>query len=66
MLEMLGKIDGLPNDMNLVYNMMSNFFREKELGISVSSLSTTYLRALQSLKEAKFNKEQFDAAFKHA
>lgn len=64
LMDMLGKIDGLPNDMNKVYDMMSTFYREQELGISTSSLSTTYLRALQYLKTAKFNKEQFDNAYK--
>ena len=66
LMEMLGKIDGLPNDMNVVYDAMANFYKEQELGISVSSLSTTYLRALQQLKTAKFNKEQFNASFKNA
>lgn len=64
LMDMLGKIDGLPNDMSKVYDMMSTFYREQELGISTSSLSTTYLRALQYLKTAKFNKEQFDNAYK--
>lgn len=64
LLEMLGKIDGLPSDMNKVYDMMKTFYKEQELGISTSSLSSAYLLALQYLKTAKFNKEQFDNSYK--
>lgn len=64
LLEMLGKIDGLPSDMNKVYDMMKTFYKEQSLGISTTSLSSTYLMALQYLKTAKFNKQQFDNSYK--
>ena len=63
LMEMLGKIDGLPSDMDKVYNMLSTFYQDKDLGLSTASLSTTYLKALQLLKTAKFNKEQYENAY---
>lgn len=60
-MEMLGKIDGLPSDMNQVFLMMQQFYDMKELGgMSTSSLSQQYLKAMQALKVATFNKSQFD------
>ena len=61
MMEMLGKIDGLPSDMNQVFLMMQKFYDMKELGgMSTSSLSQQYLKAMQALKVATFNKSQLD------
>lgn len=61
---LLGSIDGLPSDMQETYKILSRFYDMQELGISTSDLSSQYLRAMQSLKKAKFNKQEYDNAYK--
>lgn len=66
--EMLEKLEGLPNEMQfMVRNMLTTLNNTKALGIDgIQDLASTYLRNLYSLKEAKYNKEQFDNAYKQA
>lgn len=65
LMSMLGQIDGLPSDMESVFNMMQRFYRLQQIDSSgVSSLSSAYLRALQSVKNATFNKKEFDKAYR--
>lgn len=66
LMKMLGELEGLPSDRQQIYETVKRFFRAQNLGISTSSLATTYLTALNQLKTAKFNKEQFDNAQKIA
>lgn len=66
LMKMLGELDGLPSDREQIYKTVRTFFDEQSLGMSTSSLATTYLTALNQLKTAKFNKEQFDNAYKVA
>lgn len=66
--DMLEKLDGLPNEMRfMVRNMLTTLNNAKALGADgIQDLASTYLRNLYSLKEAKYNKEQFDNAYKQA
>ena len=65
LLSMLKDIDGLPSDMEALYKRLNVFYRDQELGlVDTKSLSTQYLRAIQQIKTAKYNKEVFDTAYK--
>ena len=65
LLTMIKDIDGLPSDMQALYKQLSNFYTMQDYGIlNTSSLSTQYLKALQQIKTAKFNKESFDSTYK--
>lgn len=66
--DMLEKLDGLPNEMQfMVNNMITTLNNAKALGAGdVQDLATMYLKNLYSLKEAKYNKDQFDNAYKQA
>lgn len=57
------ELDGLPNDVQALTNMLSNFYLDESLGIgSTASIETRYLKALSLAKTAKFNKQQYDKA----
>ncbi len=61
------ELDGLPNDVEAVTEQLQNFFLDQKLGLgSTSSIETRYLKALSLAKTAKFNKQQYDEAFKRA
>lgn len=62
LLEMLGKIDGLPSDMNAIFDSISTIYELPS--VSASSLNQRYLQALQNVKIATFNKKEFDKAYK--
>ena len=64
LLTMLKDIDGLPSDMKVLYSELSKFFQLQDLGINTASLSMQYLRAIEQIKLAKYNKEVFDDAYK--
>jgi hypothetical protein len=64
LMSLLSKIDGLPVDMDAVYKKLNHFYRLQEAGINTRSLALTYLTAMKELKEAKFNKEQYNEAYK--
>lgn len=64
LLEMVSKIDGLPNDMQNVVNNLQQMFDMQTLGAgSISDLASTYLSNILSLKTAAFNKKEYDQAF---
>jgi hypothetical protein len=46
LMKMLGELDGLPSDREQIYKTVRTFFDEQSLGMSTSSLATTYLTAL--------------------
>jgi hypothetical protein len=46
LMKMLGELDGLPSDREQIYKTVRIFFDEQSLGMSTSSLATTYLTAL--------------------
>lgn len=66
LLKLTDQLDGLHNDMNAVVSSISDLYADASLfsngELSTSDIVTTYLSALQKLKVAKLNKEQFDKA----
>ncbi len=61
------ELDGLPNDVQALTQQLQKFFIGDKLGIGgTSSIETRYLKALSLAKTAKFNKQQYDEAFKRA
>lgn len=66
--QMLKDLDGLPNDMQqLVVGLSTTLRNAQLLGVEdVGSLVNNYLQNLYKLKQAKFNKEQYDEAYKRA
>lgn len=66
--EMLKNLEGLPNEMqNMMSNMITTLNNAKVMGADgIQDLAATYIRNLYSLKEAKYNKEQFDNTYKQA
>lgn len=65
---MLENLDGLPNEMQkLVRNMITTLNNARASGKDgIKDLAVTYLRNLYSLKEAKYNKEQFNKTYTQA
>lgn len=70
LLEMVGKIDGLPNDMQSLVHNLTKFYTMKNLfnngQVNTTSLSTQYLSALYQVKNAAFNKKEYDKAYDEA
>lgn len=66
--EMLKNLEGLPNEMqNMMSNMITTLNNAKVMGADgIQDLAATYIRNLYSLKEAKYNKEQFDHTYNQA
>lgn len=66
--QMLKDLDGLPNDMQqLVVGLSTTLRNAQLLGVEdVGFLANNYLQSLYKLKQAKFNKEQYDEAYKRA
>lgn len=65
---MLKDLDGLPNDMQQLVGSLTSTLRMTSLmgNPDISGLATTYLSNLYKLKQAKFNKEQYDETYKIA
>lgn len=66
--EMLKNLEGLPNEMqNMMSSMLTTLNNAKVMGADgIQDLAATYIRNLYSLKEAKYNKEQFDNTYQQA
>lgn len=64
LMNLLGKIDGLPADMNGVIKNVSKLIKAGSLTGDPGDLTTIYLKALQQVKTASFYKKQFDNAYK--
>lgn len=65
--DMLKDLDGLPNEMNsIVKNLVDTFQLENLTGMETGSLATKYLTSLYSIKQAKFNKDQYQEAYNRA
>lgn len=62
-LKMLEKLDGLPNDMQLIESELQNFYINQQYGINTSSIESRYLSILRQMKEANFHKAQYNEAF---
>lgn len=66
LMTMIKDIDGLPSDMQIVFNQISMMTNMSGIPGSTSGLQNTYLKALQLVKTASWNKTQYDEAKKLA
>lgn len=65
--DMLKDIDGLPNDMQqITSNLLSTFELSNLTGLDSGSLATKYLSSLYKIKQAKFNKDEYEKAYNRA
>ena len=61
------ELDGLPNDVKALTDQLQSFYLDQKVGLgSTSGIESRYLKALSLAKTAKFNKEQYDAAYKQS
>lgn len=64
LLSLLEKIDGLPSDMQKLYDDLTFYMRIGSLdGLDTSSLATQFIRSTKAVKDAKYRKEAFDKAY---
>ena len=64
LLEMLQKLDGLPSDMAVLTQTLQNFYIDQQNGsIDSTNIASRYLKTLQQLKVANFNKKEYEAAY---
>lgn len=65
LLTMLEKLDGLPSDMAVLTQTLQNFYIDQQYDQSpnTSNIASRYLQALSQMKEANFNKKEYDDAF---
>lgn len=66
LLELVSKVDGLPNDLNKLASDLIDTLRFQSIsGVGdISDLATAYAANIVSIKTAKFNKEEYDNAYK--
>lgn len=67
--ELFKDVEGLPSDVNGVYQSMLGFFAQsKAFGTEIDpeDLAGIYLQQLQKINNIKFSKANYDAALKHA
>lgn len=66
-LELLKDMDGLPSDMAQILGSLRNFTMKDSLdplGLSSSSnIASQYIKIINKIKEAKFNREEYNQAF---
>lgn len=65
LLTMLEKLDGLPSDMAVLTQTLQNFYIDQQYDQfpNTSNIASRYLQALSQMKEANFNKKEYDDAF---
>ena len=65
LLKMLEKLDGLPNDMQALTQVLSNFYIDQQYSPfpNTANIASRYLQALQMMRTANFNRKQYDNAF---
>ena len=65
LLKMLEKLDGLPNDMQVLTKVLQNFYIDQQYSPSpnTANIASRYLQALQMMRTANFNRKQYDNAF---
>ena len=68
LLKMLEKLDGLPSDINLITTSLQNFYIDQQYNPypNTSNIASRYLQILNQLNTAKFNRTEYDEAFKIA
>lgn len=64
-MDMLGKINGLPSDMQQIFSAVQQFYSMKTLGVDSDPglIATRYIQTMSKVKEAYFNKQQYDHAY---
>lgn len=65
LLKMMEKLEGLPNDMQALTKVFSNFYIDQQYSPfpNTANIASRYLQALQMMKTANFNRKQYDNAF---
>lgn len=65
LLKMLEKLEGLPNDMKVLTDVLSDFYIDQQYSPfpNTANISSRYLQALQMMKVANFNRKQYDEAY---
>ena len=65
LLKMLEKLDGLPNDMQVLTETLQNFYIDQQYSPfpNTVNIASRYLQALFLMKAANFNRKQYDNAF---
>ena len=65
LLKMMEKLEGLPNDMQAITNVLSNFYIDQQYSPfpNTTNIASRYLQALQMMRTANFNRKQYDNAF---
>ena len=65
LLKMLEKLDGLPNDMQVLTKVLQNFYIDQQYSPSpnTTNIASRYLQALQMMRTINFNRKQYDNAF---
>ena len=65
LLKMLEKLDGLPNDMQVLTKVLQNFYIDQQYSPfpNTTNIASRYLQALQMMRTANFNRKQYDNAF---
>lgn len=64
LLEMLQKLDGLPSDMAVLTQTLQNFYIDQQNGvIDSTNIASRYIKTIQQLKVANFNKKEYEAAY---
>ena len=66
-MSMLKEIDGLPSDMNAIFSNLEDLYAESSLpGLDTGNINTKYIRTLHSMKNAIFNKKEYDQVYNQA
>ena len=65
LLKMLKDLDGLPNDMQALTKVLQDFYIDQQYSPfpNTANIASRYLQALLMMKDANFNKKQYDNAF---
>lgn len=65
LLKMMEKLEGLPNDMQAITDVLSNFYIDQQFSAmpNTSNIASRYLQALQLMRTANFNRKQYDEAY---
>lgn len=65
LLKMLEKLEGLPNDMKALTDVLSDFYIDQQYSPfpSTANIASRYLQALQMMRTANFNRKQYDDAY---
>lgn len=64
LITLVSQVDGLPNDTNYIVSKLNRIFSIQSLtGTSTSDMASSYLSNLISLKQANFNKKEYDKAY---